>query len=376
MIKTLHVDVEGGWGGSSRSLYELVSNIDKNKVQPHIICRKTGPIQARYHEFGISTLIESRLYSFVPRRKNSWKIFIASFIQLLKFPAGYRIVKKYIQKNNIQLVHINYDGLFLLGYFIKKRFNIPVIIHIRTQLPNNLYAKVMVRFICRFAAHIFFISDNEREAFMAHAKEDMENTSILWNISSAKPKELAFDQRQSIVYFGNIDSVKGVDRLFDLAEALRDLDVNNIKIEVYGAARNSAEFVASLEGRAKSLGLKNIQLMGHTANPEEILATAFLLCRPSRWNDPWGRDVIEATCAGIPCLVTGEYEGVIEHGKNGYLMPEFDAAGGAQYVKSLVDDPSLWQGMREFALAKADRTFRGESQAKKVGEIVEHLVAG
>ena len=32
-VRTLHVDIEGGWGGSSRSLYELIRRFDRDRTQ-------------------------------------------------------------------------------------------------------------------------------------------------------------------------------------------------------------------------------------------------------------------------------------------------------------------------------------------------------
>ena len=39
MINTLHIDIEGGFGGSSISLFNLIALIDKKKFKPHTIVK-------------------------------------------------------------------------------------------------------------------------------------------------------------------------------------------------------------------------------------------------------------------------------------------------------------------------------------------------
>ena len=102
--------------------------------------------------------------------------------------------------------------------------------------------------------------------------------------------------------------------------------------------------------------------LGHASSPETELASAFLLIRPSLRNDPWGRDVIEAVCAGVPVIATGSYEGVIENGKNGFLFDEFDVPAIAQRITDLYENERLWQEFRRFSLNKADVKFRGLNQ--------------
>ena len=39
-MNLLHFDVEGGWGGSSNSLFELVKRLKINGHKSYVICRK------------------------------------------------------------------------------------------------------------------------------------------------------------------------------------------------------------------------------------------------------------------------------------------------------------------------------------------------
>ena len=82
------------------------------------------------------------------------------------------------------------------------------------------------------------------------------------------------------------------------------------------------------------------------------MAGAFALIRPSRTNDPWGRDVIEATSFGVPVLATGAFEGVVEPGVTGYLFDPFDAEAMAARLMDLLAQPKLRARMSAAARQK------------------------
>ena len=65
----LYLDIEGGFGGSSKSLYQLISSINKNKFKPIVYCKKNGPIVKKYNEDKIACFVEPQIASFIPLKK-------------------------------------------------------------------------------------------------------------------------------------------------------------------------------------------------------------------------------------------------------------------------------------------------------------------
>ena len=49
-MRVLCLDIEGGYGGSSRSLYESIRHLPKG-VTCEVWCRRAGPIQAQYRAY-------------------------------------------------------------------------------------------------------------------------------------------------------------------------------------------------------------------------------------------------------------------------------------------------------------------------------------
>ena len=64
MINILHLDTEGGWGGSSISLFNIVTNLNRKRFKPFVICRKNGPIIEKYKKKNINIYNNLNLYYF------------------------------------------------------------------------------------------------------------------------------------------------------------------------------------------------------------------------------------------------------------------------------------------------------------------------
>ena len=69
--KILCIDHEGGFGGSSRSLFYLIQNIIKidSNIIFEVWCKKRGPIQEMYKRIGVKCRVKEdiRIYSTLYR---------------------------------------------------------------------------------------------------------------------------------------------------------------------------------------------------------------------------------------------------------------------------------------------------------------------
>ena len=377
MLRTLHVDIEGGFGGSARSLYELVTRLPHGQFKPLVMHREMGPVVPRYAKASIATRHVPTIASWVPRRASNAKILIGTvprFLRMFDFVGHLRTA---ISEHNANLVHFNYEGLFAAARLLRRHTPIPFVFHCRTQLPANGYGRFVARQVQQIANHLFFISDNEREAFAQHCDGPLPSSEVLWNISSvAKYEDVpSHAQRQRLAaYFGAINHEKGVDRLLDVALALRRLGGKPLKIEVYGGKRQSPAFYEDMERQIQKHNLSDwLALCGHTQSPESVMARALIVLRVSRWDDPWGRDLIEAACNGTPAFATGTYEGVVQPGVTGELFSPFDANFVAARMARLVDDENLWQRMSTAALERAGQQFGGEHQVRRVARVFKQL---
>lgn len=374
MIKTLHIDIEGGWGGSSRSLYELVSRLNRQKISPVIAHRSKGPIQKKYAELGINTVHIPEIYSYAPRLQKSLKIFIGSIPRLIKIFTAVKKIEQICDEEGIDLIHLNYEGLFLMAWLLKLRLNLPMVCHSRTHIPKNIFGKIVVLFLSKFVDHMFFISDNEVNRFKLLAGKSRNTGELLWNIATKIEGAPNFESNH-IIYLGNISLDKGPDRLIPVARELKNRE-SSLKIFVYGADRSGKGFDEELRNRIRTEGLEtHIELMGHTSRPQDELVKSFALLRPSRSNDPWGRDVIEASTFGLPVIAAGKYEGVIQNNFNGLLTLTFKGDEVADFLERLKSDEVLWQKFSRNGIQQGHEKFSGKNQVKQFSAVIERLTS-
>ena len=200
------------------------------------------------------------------------------------------------------------------------------------------------------------------------------NIEVLHNISQFEPllKKVKFQDRKSLIYIGNIEYTKGVDKLIDLAKNLLKLKIDLI-INIYGDERSSTNYTDSLKKKIKKYSLKNIIFKGYLHEPNKILNNSLLLLRPSRNNDPWGRDIIEAISCGIPVIASGETSDFIKDEFNGYLVKDFDINKTSEIILKIYNNEILWNKLSQNSIKNVKSKINGNLQKKEYSNLIEQL---
>ena len=61
-----------------------------------------------------------------------------------------------------------------------------------------------------------------------------------------------------------------------------------------------------------------IRFIGHVNNPEKFIKESDILIRPTRENNPWGRDILEAMAFGKTIISVGTYDKFIKNDLMGF----------------------------------------------------------
>ncbi len=344
MTNLLHVDIEGGFGGSSISLYNLVKLLDKKKFKCHTIVKIKGPIYQKYKSENIDVIHLSNIYSFIPKPQgvNNFKLFLYSLKDIFKLPIGIIEIIKIIKQKKIDVIHLNFEGLFLMGFFLKLFTGKKIVTHFRSTLPKeSFFHDLICKLIIFISDKIIFINNYERKKFLSKFKK-VQSCFTIYNFSSINFKKKKI-KRKGIVYFGNISFFKGVDKLIDVAKALNELNIKE-KIFIYGLPRGELKFFERFKSKIKKEKLKNIKIMGRSNNPEKIIKRSLLLLRPSRWDDPWGRDIIDSIHALTPCITSGSSNELVKNGYNGYLVKDFEPKKVSFIIhRILIKNKNMWK---------------------------------
>jgi glycosyltransferase involved in cell wall biosynthesis len=378
-FKVLCLDGEGGFGGSSRSLFESLAHMDRVSFEPAVWCARQGPIAARYRALGVPCVVEPLMPRFTALPRLSRNLY-----GLLNVALAYRAARPFLDRlakaaAEADVVHLNHEGLFLLARWLRRRCKTPIVMHVRTNLVDSPIARWQARIVGRCADRLVFITENERGSFVSLGG-DASRGHIILNIARA-PDETATphpavpqDGRFIVAALANFALVRGTDRLLDIAAELKQRGRHDIRLVVAGDMRMRGRLprdlkaadptATSLDQLAKARGLDDVMVfLGHVAEPERVLAAAHALIRPSRGNDPWGRDVLEALAAGKPVIATGGYDRFVENGTTGVLLPEYSAGAAADAIIRLADDRALAAGLGAVGRARVLSLCDGKARA-------------
>jgi len=253
----------------------------------------------------------------------------------------------------------------------------------RTMLPSNRYSILQARCIERISDYLIFISENEFNRYCELLGRKNVKGSVVFNTFEAldgilKPRA-SEDSSFKVLYLGNLTYNKGADRLIDLALEAKSRGMRDLLFVVCGEDRGEKVEKTgggTLASRAERSGVGSyFRFMGHQADPDRFLQDCHVLVRLSRWNDPWGRDIIEAMAYGKPVIATGAYEGFVEHGTNGFLHPAFDAKEMVDEIAFLAGHPEAVDRIGRANREKAKMLFDAAANAARISSIYHSLVA-
>ena len=366
MLRVLCLDIEGGFGGSSRSLFESIKYLQEADVHVEVWCRREGPVQARYKRLGVKCKVWPDMphISSLPRLSRNIYVFGKFFVFSWRRSREFRRMLEKAAADDFDIIHFNHEGLFLLAKWLRRqlRGRVPLVMHIRTHLPSTVFSRWQYRCISLTLDKCIFITENERDK-VANLTGMPPKGEVIYNIVST-PTAIEKDPTISslpefkLVSCSNYAWLRGNDQLVDIAVELKRRGKERFKFIVAGNMQLTGTLPGLLGKIAKSGGTLSdyaemrgvahmFRFLGSVPDPVPILEACDALVRPSRSSDPWGREVLEAMSHGLPVLSVGEYDTFVEHGVTGFLYSEFDAASFADDIVALSEKSDVRVAMGE-----------------------------
>jgi len=385
-LRVLCLDIEGGYGGSSRSLFQSLSQLPDSIVQPEVWCRRAGPAQAQYDNAGIPCAVTPGMphVSALPRPSRNLYAFARAYVRFQASKA-FRAELCAAVNERFDAVHFNHEALFQLARWLRPRTRPPFTMHIRTNLVPSPFSRWQARTIARNIDHTIFITENEQRSWRALGLRPP-GESVIYNIAGPPAPEvephpeIPDDGRLKIASLSNYAWIRGVDRLVEAAAALAARGRRDVLFVVAGDMRLRGSLPGqlgaisrqggSLADHAAAKGVGDMFLfLGHVSEPERVLAGCQLLARLSRENNPWGRDVIEALGAGRPVIATGAYDRFVESGVTGILLPTYSADDVAENLARFADDRALLGRLGAAGRDRIEKLCNGPARAADLAAI-------
>ena len=374
-LRVLCLDIEGGYGGSSRSLYESLRHMDREAVSPEVWCFREGPIQARYEALGIRCRVTGPLprYSALPRPSRNLLAIGRTQVAMRRARSMLGELEGATQRFDV--IHHNHESLCLVAARLRRRSRLRQVMHLRTNVAPSLFARWQARTIARAADHAVFITENEPDSWHGHGLA-VPRESVLYNIArlpgerASPDPRIPQDFRTRVACISNYAWVRGIDRLVDVAGALRRRGRYDVLFVLAGGMRLRGSLpgelgrFTTLQDYAAARGVADAFLfLGHVAKPEEVLRACHITARPSREDNPWGRETLESLALGRPVVATGSYDRFVEDGVTGSLLPAYDVDAFADAILRLADDAALRDRLGKAAQTRIADLCDGRARA-------------
>ena len=215
-----------------------------------------------------------------------------------------------------------------------------------------------------------FITANEQRNFAAAGGDP--NGAVIHNISVPPDRPIAphpaipIGDRFRVASLSNFDLMRGTDRLLDIAHALASQgrrDVLFVVADDMTLRRRQGRFTNFADVLAAD-GLDDMFLfLGPVDGPEAVLAACDALIKPTRENNPWGRDIIEALAMGKPALSIGHDSTFVEDRYTGCLLAEYDPAAVAARLIEWADDRAASAALGTAGQARVAELCNGQVRA-------------
>jgi glycosyltransferase involved in cell wall biosynthesis len=233
----------------------------------------------------------------------------------------------------------------------------------------------VIRRIWRHAACVTAISrDHCRLARRTMPELDIPQIPNGVDVSTFCPGEPRQDEEEpGILCVGRLIERKGQQHLLQALAALRDSQAPWRRVIFVGTGDNEG----ALHAQAEKLGLTDrVRFAGFVGRDEmpSVYRRADIFVLPSQ-NEGMSMALLEALASGLPVIVTntGGTEELVEHGRNGLVVPWGDVPSLTAALRRLIEDVAQRRRMGEASRAVAKR-FEWAAIARQYLTLCEQIV--
>lgn len=345
-------------GGANRSLLDIISTIDRNKITPIVLIKKHGDIEAALRDLNIACYCIPYINSV------STHNLLLDICKRISEKISVKYIKKFLVNKEIELVHNN-SLPTLAGMQAAKELNIPYVCHIREDILGGLGLSLLDKEkhfkIVNSADQIVVISKYVYEKYIA----DITNSNIKILYDGIKTENYLNSKKQILDYnickiaiYGNIDPQKGQIEAIEAIKYLKQKGIDNVHLYIIG--NSSSLYAQKLMKYVDESKIENIYFKNPIKQIEDLYASREtmdinLVCSRS---EGLGRITIESMLAG--CLTIGAAAGatceIIKDKDNGLLYECGNFKDLAYKIEWAINHKSISKKIakqgRDFALKK------------------------
>ncbi len=386
-LRILNVESDyGSVGGSLRSLYDLVSALDRTRVEPWVTFARdrNNPMAAEFEAQGVHIVRVSRGVSVHPRpepRRGLRRPFqrvrhvLAVLRRMLVGDASRcRDLVAAIREHRIDLVHQN-TGPIRYAIAAALITRVPTVSHHRSIYRPNLPARWLTRFVDASICISEFVR-RTIEPWLRSRRVWLVHNSVLVPDARSELREPRDDP--VVVAVGRFVEWKGQHVVIDAVPAVLN-EIPGARFRIVGASVSpqATAYERRIKERVRELGLEeHVTFTGFVSDVASIYRDCDLAIHAATAGEPFGLVLVEAMAYGVPLIASdgGACPEIVEPGVSGILVPPGDAEKLAAEIVRVLSDHELARRLAEGGFARVSERFDIAREAREVLEVYESLL--
>jgi glycosyltransferase involved in cell wall biosynthesis len=350
-------------GGGQRSLFYLVSGLDRSVFNPTVVCPEEGELVEKLNKIGVDTIVMP-----YKRFRNLSIGFIRKLLKLFR-------------EKDISLVHTDdptqsfYAGIAALMY------GIPLVWHVRVSNRNML----LDRLVPPLCARLILVADALKDRFYwlkATGKlKTIHNCINLEEFDSFPPadirKELGI--KNDIMLVGCIGRIEEMKGQINLARAVKIVSRETDKFKVLLVGEADPVYHKELKQLIEKLEIERFfTYTGYRKDTYSIIKGVDLMVLSSKFGEGLSRVVLEGMAASKPVITTdigGNREAVID-GVTGYVVPPEDEKELAGALLKILEDRERRKSMGTTGRKRVESLFSIENNIRETEKLYYEVIRG
>ena len=355
------------YGGAERQLFYLVTNLDRSRFQPTVVCPDNGVFPDRLRAAGIDTVIHP-----LPAWRK-WKYL------LRRYSAASRLTQ-FARHRHIQLIHVSDSWHNPYSIRVARQCAIPIVSHVKAPIRTDQ----VVKYGFHDMSAIISITDQFTPPFL-EAGIPRDKISVILNcvdLDAFESKGVKqnilrgeFPLRQFVIgMVGRIEPFKRQKVFVRIASHVLKArqDVSFLIIGGTQPIPDHLVYERELRQLISELNLGDyVTCTGHREDIPAVMQGLDLLVTLSA-----GSVIPEAMAAGRPVIATqvGSSTDMIEDGNTGWIVPPVPIEGVAAKIVQSIRNPSLCAQMGRAGRARAEEHFSIAKHVEQVQAIYDRLI--
>ncbi len=341
-------------GGAERSLYEILKNLDREKVTPFFASPCDGELAAAIKALDIPFIRLSPVSLRQP---------------LSLFPVTLQLIR-FIRNHRIDLIHNNQCMDAYSTWLAGKLTRTPVLIHHRDSRYYRFDRWLMNHVDCNIC-----ISTWQNNQFL-NGRGIVVHNGIEIERFPKEPPPVQSGQVVEVGIVGRIAPIKGQETFIRAAQIVLE-KTRAVHFKIIGDidTPHYSDYKARLRAMVKENALEeHVEFSGYIPNVVDAVSPLDIsVCASQR--EPFGRVAIESMACFKPVVATavgGFFDTVVE--ETGILVPVDDPVALAEAILRLSADPNLRLRMGLAGRRRVEQHFTIQHTLSKLYSIYENLL--